>query len=202
MSGEFMKAQTSPKDSEDGDEKSGFMRGKVISNCDNTKKARVKVSLHARGGVEIWARVVVPDTGLYFLPQVGEEVLVGFLQGDGNEAYVMGRLWNDTKPPPRQDEGDPVTKRVIRTPAGHEIAFDDKELSVVITTQAGQHVTLKPGSVEIGVDNKNSAVIKLDGAGNLNIEAKLSITMKAPTITLDATNLKLGSASSALIEIG
>lgn len=202
MSGEFLKALTSPKDSDAGDEKSGFMSGKVIRNCDKTRVGRVKVRLAARGGMEIWARVVLPDTGVYFMPQVNDEVLVGFNQGDGNEAYIMGRLWNDTKPPPRQGDQDPVTKRVIHTPEGLEIAFDDKELSVVITTQAGQHVMLKPGSVEIGVDKENSAVIKLDGAGNLNIEAKTNITLKAPTIKLDATNLKLGSASSALIEIG
>jgi len=162
----------------------------------------VKVRLAARGGIEIWARVALPDTGVYFIPQVGEEVLVAFHQGDGNEAYVMGRLWNDTKLPPRQGVQDPVTQRVIRTPVGHEIAFDDMEQSVVITTQAGQHIELKPDGIKVGVDNNGTAMISLDTAGNLEITAMTAITMKAPTITLDATNLKLGSASSALIEIG
>ena len=130
------------------------MAGKVIRNCDQTKIGRVQVRLAARGGKEIWARVVAPDTGVYFVPQVNDEVLVGFHQGDGNEAYVMGRLWNDTKLPPRQGEGDPVTKRVIRTPKELEISFDDTEQTIVIKTKSGQHVTLKPGSVEIGVDDK------------------------------------------------
>ena len=116
MSGEFLKAQTELKDSESKEEKSGLMAGKVIRNCDQTKMGRVKVRLAARGGREIWARVVAPDTGVYFVPQVNDEVLVAFHQGDGNEAFVMGRLWNDTKLPPRQGEGDPVTKRVILTP--------------------------------------------------------------------------------------
>lgn len=202
MSGEFMQAQASPKDAEEGREKSGFIVGKVIGNCDKSKKGRVLVRIAARGGMEIWARVVAPDTGVYFVPQVNDEVLVAFHQGDGNEAYVMGRLWNETKLPPRQGEQDPVTKRVIRTPLGHEIAFDDKAQSIVITTNSGQHVTLKQESIEIGVDDKSSAVIKLDATGSLNIEAKTSISLKATTITLDATNLKLGSASSAQIEIG
>jgi uncharacterized protein involved in type VI secretion and phage assembly len=202
MSGEFLKAQSTTKDSEKEDEKSGLMIGRVINNCDKTQTGRVKVRFAARGGMEIWARVVAPDTGVYFVPQVNDEVLVAFHQGDGNEAYVMGRLWNETKLPPRQGEQDPVTKRVIRTPLGHEIAFDDKAQSIVITTNSGQHVTLKQESIEIGVDDKSSAVIRLDATGSLNIEAKTSISLKATTITLDATNLKLGSASSAQIEIG
>ena len=201
MSGEFLKSQTSPKDSEDGNEKSGLMAGKVIRNCDKTRIGRVQVRLAARGGMEIWARVVLPDTGVYFIPQVNDEVLVGFHQGDGNEAYVIGRLWNDNKRPPRLGEDDPVTKRVILTPQKLEIAFDDKELSIVITTEAGQHITLKPGSVEIGVDDKSSAVIKLDGKGSLNIEAKTSITLKAQTIKLEATNIQVGD-SSTQIKIG
>jgi uncharacterized protein involved in type VI secretion and phage assembly len=202
MSGEFLKAQANSNDSGSGDEKSGLMAGKVIRNCDQARKGRVQVRLAARGGMEIWARVVLPDTGVYFIPQVDDEVVVAFHQGDGNEAFVMGRLWNDTKLPPRQGEKDPVTKRVILTPKELEISFDDTEESIVIKTKAGPHVTLKPESVEIGVDDKSSAVIKLDNKGNLNIEAKVGITLKAPTIELDATNLKLGSASSALIEIG
>ena len=201
MSGEFLKSQTSPKDSEDGNEKSGLMAGKVIRNCDKTRIGRVKVRLAARGGMEIWARVVLPDTGVYFIPQVNDEVLVGFHQGDGNEAYVMGRLWNDNTRPPRLGDDDPVTKRVIRTPEGHEIAFDDKEQSVVITTKDGQHIALKPGSVEIGVDKESSAVIKLDGKGSLNIEAKTSITLKAQTIELKATNIQVGDFSTQ-IKIG
>ena len=198
MSGEFLKSQTNPKDSEDGSEKSGLMAGKVIRNCDKTRIGRVQVRLAARGGMEIWARVVLPDTGVYFIPQVNDEVLVGFHQGDGNEAYVMGRLWNDNTRPPRLGDDDPVTKRVIRTPEGHEIAFDDKEQSVVITTKDGQHITLKPGSVEIGVDKESSAVIKLDGKGSLNIEAKTSITLKAQTIKLDATNIQVGDFSTQI----
>jgi uncharacterized protein involved in type VI secretion and phage assembly len=200
MSGEFMQSQTSPKDAEEGEKNSGFMRGKVIRNCDNTRQGRVKVRLSARGGMEVWARVLLPDTGVYFIPQVNEEVMVGFHQGDGNEAFVMGRLWNDTKPPPRQDEGDPVNKRVILTPKKLEISFDDTEQSIVIKTQSGQHVTLKPDGIEIGADDNGSAVITLDKTGNISVKAALKISFSAPEIELQATG-KLTLHSNAIAEL-
>ena len=145
--------------------------------------------------MEAWARVVTPDTGVYFMPQIDDEVVVSFHQGDGNEAFVMGRPWNDNKQPPRKDEGDPVTKRVILTPEELEIAFDDTEQSIVIKTRSGQHVTLKQTSVEIGVDDKDTAKISLDSSGNLEISSKTSITIKAPTITL-------GDSTTSRINIG
>lgn len=198
MSGEFLKSQTGLKDSESGDEKSGFMHGKVIGNCDKTKTGRVHVRLAARGGMEVWARVVVPDTGVYFVPQVNDEVLVGFHQGDGNEAFVMGRLWNDTKLPPRQGEGDPVTKRVIRTPKELEMAFDDTEQTIVIKTKSGQHVTIKNGSVEIGADDKEAAVLTLDKSGNISVKAATKISFSAPEIDLQAkTKLTLNGGANA-----
>lgn len=194
MSGEFLKAQTAPRGSEADDGLSGVMVGRVIHNCDHKLLGRVQVRLAARGGIEIWARVVLLDTGAYFIPQEGDQVLVAFHQGDGNEAFVVGRLWNENKKPPLQGEEDPKTKRVIRTPGEHEIAFDDTAQSVVITTKAGQHVTLKQGTVEIGVDNKDSAVISLDSKGNLKITANNEITLSAPTITLgdSKTHINIG----------
>ena len=202
MSGEFLQAQTAQQASGPDLGLSGVMVGRVIANCDSKRAGRVQVRLAARGGMEIWARVVTPDTGVYFMPQVNDEVVVAFHQSDGNEAFVMGRAWNDNNRPPRKNEGDPVTKRVILTPKELEVAFDDTEQSIVIKTQAGQHVTLKPQSVEIGVDDKGTAKITLDSAGNLEITATTKITLTAQTIELKATTLNLGDATSASINIG
>ncbi len=169
MSGEFLEAQAGSRDAADAHERLGLMAGKVIRNCDHTRAGRVQVRLTALRGIEIWARVIVPDTGVYFIPQVNDEVLVGFHNGDANEAYVLGRMWNDVSPPPRQEDRDPVTQRVIRTPWGHEIAFDQTEKSLVIKTGSGPHVTLKADSVEIGADDKNSATLTLDASGRLTV---------------------------------
>jgi uncharacterized protein involved in type VI secretion and phage assembly len=202
MSGEFLQAQTAQQASGPDPGLSGVMVGRVIANCDSKRAGRVQVRLAARGGMEIWARVVAPDTGVYFMPQVNDEVVVAFHQGDGNEAFVMGRAWNDNQQPPRRGDGDPVNKRVILTPKELELAFDDAEQSIVIKNRAGQHVTVKPKSVEIGIDDKGTATITLNSDGTLEISATMSITMTAPTIKLDATTLTLGDSSSSSITIG
>ncbi len=206
MSGEFLKSQTKREATEEKAEKTGFMAGQVIRNCDKTRIGRVKVKLYARGNQEIWARVVKPDNGMYFMPQVDDEVLVGFLQGDGNEAYVMGQLWNANNLPPRQQkndsdgENDPVNKRVILTPKKLEISFDDEKLSIVIKTEDGQYVTLKPDGIEIGADDKGNAVVTLDKSGNISIKAANKISFSAPEIELNAQN-NLTLSAGAIAEL-
>lgn len=199
MVGEFLDSQSQPTRS--GSDKSGFMSGKVIRNCDKTHKGRVLVRLAAQDK-EVWARVVVPDTGVYFIPQVNEEVLIGFQQGDITEAFVVGRLWNTKSLPPTQEQGDPVTKRVIQTPAGHDITFDDKDSSLIIKTNDGQRISLTRNGIELSSDNKNGAVITLDKTGNITIHATQKISFNAAEIELNATsNITIG-ATTPRINIG
>ncbi len=195
MAGEFLDSQSQPFNESNSD-KSGLVSGKVIRNCDQTQKGRVLVRLTAQQGKEVWARVVVPDTGLYFIPQVNEEVLIGFQQGDVTEAFVMGRLWNDKSLPPKQGPGDPATKRVIQTPARHDITFDDQAKTLVIKTADGQQISLNPNGIELRSDSKNGAVITLDKSGNITIETTQKMSFKAATIDLTAPNIKIGDLTS------
>lgn len=188
MSGEFLQSQASQLASGPDSGLSGVMVGHVIANCDKKHQGRVQVRLAVRGGIELWARIALFDNGGYFIPKIGTEVLVSFNQGDGNDAYVIGGLWNEKNPPPRSKEGDPDTQRVIRTPAGHEIAFDETNQSVVIKTAKGQQIEMKPEGIKIAFDDKNTSTIQLESNGNMTITATGNLTLKAATIKLDATN--------------
>jgi phage baseplate assembly protein V len=187
MSGEFLQAQTTQKPSETDSGLSGVIKGRVIANCDKKHQGRVQVRLAVRGGIELWARIALFDSGGYFIPKVGTEVLVAFNQGDGNDAYVMGGLWNERNPPPRSESGDPDNQRVISTPAGHEIAFDEKNQSVVIKTANGQQIEMKPEGIKIAFDNLNTSSINLDKNGNITITANADLILKAANIKLDGT---------------
>ena len=76
------------------------------------------------------------DRGLMWLPEVNDEVLVGFANGDMNFPYVLGNLWNGTdQPPVAQSEAAPdgsVEVRVLQTRQGHFLKFTDKSGSEAI----------------------------------------------------------------------
>lgn len=181
----------------------GVTVAQVIANCDKTRQGRVQVRLPWLPGFEPWARLALLDQGAYFMPQVGDEVLVAFNHGDVREPYIVGQLWNGLDHPPVRDHNDPNNKRIIRTPKGHEIVFDDQDQarSVVITSADQHKITLSPKEVKISMA-ENKAIITLDAGGNITIKAAASITLDAPTINVMGDNVAIGGRQSARIDGG
>src|SRR5689334_18751608 len=97
----------------------------VLNNIDCNGQARIQLQLPWLPGFQPWARLACQmagsGAGTYFVPQIGEEVLVSFNHGDVREPFVLGSLWNTQDRPPALSPTDAVTKRKIRTPKGHEL---------------------------------------------------------------------------------
>ena len=91
-----------------------------------------------------WAPVAVPlagkRRGVFFMPEIDDEVLVAFEHGDFNHPYIVGYLWNGVDTPP---ESDPKN-RVIVTPGGHTLRFEDGDggKKVILKSSSGQKITL------------------------------------------------------------
>ena len=125
----------------------------VVNNLDSTMQGRVQVRLPWATGLDPWAAVAAPMAGIghgtYFMPQIGQQVLVGFNNGDIGEPYVIGVLWNVIDRPPILAPTDAVTKRTIRTPLGHEVSFDEATQTLSVTSSTQQQVRLDPTGIEL-----------------------------------------------------
>lgn len=76
------------------------------------------------------ARMAMPmagnNRGTFFMPEVGDEVVVGFEQGDVSVPVILGSLWNDrAQVPASADTSASNNRRTIVSRAGHQITFDD-----------------------------------------------------------------------------
>jgi phage protein D/phage baseplate assembly protein gpV len=139
---------------------------------------RVKVSFPAFGKKKIitgWAPCPKPmggkGTGFYAVPEVGEQVLVTFADGDLSQPYVLGSLWSVDDPPPVTAADEIRRKRVIKSRAGHTITFDD--------AQDGGELVIE--------DGKGSSITLSAKDGSMTISAKGDLTIKAGGgITLEA----------------
>jgi hypothetical protein len=116
----------------------GVTVGKVINPLDPMMLGRVQVQLPFIDSLDLspWARIALPMAGvlhgMYFIPNLNDEVLVAFEHGDVNAPYIIGSLWNAMAPPPLQS---PVPQiRAIRTLAGNQIVFTEAPPSVTIQT--------------------------------------------------------------------
>ncbi len=173
---------------------SGLLIGVVTDNQDPQNQGRIKVLFpslsHDHGSS--WARVVAPGAGrkrgLAFLPEVNDEVLVGFEQGDLDHPYILGGLWNALDELPGKvdpPESSGVKKRVICSRAGHTIVFDDTEGAGGITIEdaKGNTITIDNGSGAITIEAVNNATIK--AGGNLTLEAQGQVEIKGTGVKID-----------------
>jgi uncharacterized protein involved in type VI secretion and phage assembly len=162
----------------------------VINNIDCTGGARVQLSLPWLPGFQPWARMSNMMGGMgrgsYFIPQIGDEVLVSFNHGDVREPYVLGTLWNTMDRPPASSPTDAVTKRKIRTPLGHELSFDEAQQAVTLTSNTMSTVTLDPQKAELSTPTATVTIGKL---GDVTIKAATKLTLEAPVIEINAETL-------------
>ena len=182
----------------------GVSLATVINNVDPTGEARVQLILPWLPGVMPWARVASPMAGmlrgLFFMPQIGEEVLVCFNQGDIREPFVIGALWNTIDRPPTLLPTEAVTQRKIRTPSGHELSFDETTQSVTLTSNMRARVTLDLLKAELSTD---AASVTISQDGNVTITAAQKISLAAPVIEIKAASvLNVESAGTTAVKAG
>jgi uncharacterized protein involved in type VI secretion and phage assembly len=116
---------------------------------------RVKVEIHERGHDTHWAPIAAPmaggGRGAYFMPELNDEVILGFDRGQFDHPYVVGFLWNGQDAPPRTDG----QIRVFRSVNGHELAFHDPKVSggdkgyIRITDGHGNQIELANGRITV-----------------------------------------------------
>jgi uncharacterized protein involved in type VI secretion and phage assembly len=114
--------------------------------------------------------MIQPHSGtgkvFYFIPEIGEEVLVGFEGGNAQNPYVLGTQYNGSESSGYADGQNNV--KAIHTRSGHIIKFTEDE-SIIITDKIGNEIQLDT----IG--------------GNINITAPKVITMNATNIIMNAS---------------
>jgi uncharacterized protein involved in type VI secretion and phage assembly len=183
---------------------SGVAVAVVVDNKDDTGTGRVRVRYpwHERPRETHWARVATPMAGsrrgFYFLPEVGDEVLVAFERGDLRVPYVVGSLWNATSPAPRTNGDGRNDIRMIRTRTGHMLTFDDGDKGKVqLELNDGKRLSIDDDGVTLEDDKKNGITIQ-QAAGTVTIRAAGRLVLQASEILIESTGTIDISAAAAL----
>ncbi|MET0579931.1 MAG: phage baseplate assembly protein V, partial [Ilumatobacteraceae bacterium] len=179
---------------------SGLTIGIVTNNKDPDGVGRVRVKFPALSDQEEswWARVVTPgggsNAGLMMMPQIDDEVLVGFEHGDLRRPFVLGGLWGaKAKPPTASDtflSQNKVVEWGLKTAAGATLAFRggdkpaDKHFKVALPDGTTQYL----GSDKIEVVAMNKSIELKSGQASILITDRGDIQLKGTNIKIDATN--------------
>ncbi len=142
----------------------------------------------------IWCRVATLDAGenrgSFFLPEIGDEVLVAFINEDPNNAVVVGMLNSSAKPAPLTAEDANNIKGFV-TRSEMKFLFDDEKKSVTIETPAGKKIIIDEDAGEITLQDENSNTVKLSSDG-ISLESGKDLVMKATgDVTIEGMNIEI-----------
>lgn len=165
----------------------GVLVGKVQNNFDRLHPDKIPVYL-PNFNFSVWARLATPmagaNKGTLFVPEPEDDVLVAFEHGDIRAAIIVGSLWNGLNLPPERKAQQQGQVQIIRTKAGHAIAFDNtsgKE-QVVIKDKAGSVITLHPN-------------------GTVSIEAAKDLELNAPNGDVNITTNNVNVQVSGVMDV-
>lgn len=166
-----------------------------LADPDKIGRARVKYTTLSGAVESHWARLVTlgggEKRGMVFTPEVNDEVLVAFEQGDTRRPVILGGLFSKTKGLPTSDDVDQnkVKYRRITSRLGHVIELADgdgpADQHILLTLKGKRHkIRLGEDKLDIVVDDKpvsitnGQAKIEFSQSGDITIEGN-NITLKA-----------------------
>ena len=163
----------------------GLQAGVVTDNEDPDGEFRVRVMLPlvVDGDDGVWARVAAVDAGsdrgFFFRPEVGDEVLVGFLDDDPRLPVVLGMLHSSAKAAPLSPSNDNPQKG-YKSRSGIQLLFDDEKKVLTLITPGGNSLVLDDDAKGITIKDQNGNKIVLSSDG-IAIESSKALTLKSGT---------------------
>ncbi len=184
----------------------GCFPATVIDIVDPDNQGRVKVRLpwspDNGGGYEAWARLATlmagPNRGTWFIPDVGDEVLLVFEAGDPRRPYVVGALWNGTDTPPETMDGAGNNyRKVIRSRNGVKVTLDDTsgQEKFIVETPGNQKLTMQDGPGTIMIEDSNGNSVKLEPSG-VTVTASSKVTVSASLVEVSASMVTVSAGMS------
>lgn len=196
----------------------GVMVGIVTKNDSSNDEekpgaGRIKVKIPLIGMAESnWARIASfmagNERGAFFLPEVGDEVLVIFENGDPNKPYIIGSLWNGKDLPPETNKDGKNDTRIIKSRSGHTVQFFDKkdEEKICIKSSKGHLIQIddKKDSENIQIVDKsgNNKIIINTKDNKISINANKDIEICSPkgNLSINAKNINMKASGDVKIE--
>ena len=158
----------------------------------------------------IWARVATLDAGenrgSFFRPEIEDEVIIGFINDDPNDAIVLGMLHSSAKPAPLTASDDNHEKGFV-TRSEMKMIFNDEKTSWTLSTPSGKQIIVDEDAdlISIADDHQNKITldangILLESAADINVKATGDLNLEGTNITVKA-NAQFKAEGSAGAEV-
>ena len=187
---------------------SGLYTGIVTDNEDPAGEMRVRVRFPFISPDDngVWARIAMPDAGnergLFFRPEIGDEVVAGFLQDDPRHPVIVGMLNSSANASPLTPSNDNNLKGytsreklilqfdddkkeiIIKTPAENKVTISDDKKAITIEDQNGNKIETNEDGITLNDSNGSETLTIETKQGTIKIKGSTKVVVEAPQIEL------------------
>jgi uncharacterized protein involved in type VI secretion and phage assembly len=168
------------------------------SDPDGEDRILVQIPIINNEEEGIWARVATLDAGenrgSFFRPEIGDEVIIGFINDDPNDAVVLGMLNSSAKPAPIVASDENNEKGFV-TRSEMKMIFNDDKISYTLETPKGKKVILDEDADVIKIEDEHSNTLTLNKDG-ISMESGKDIKIKAKgDIKMEGTNINVKASA-------
>jgi len=187
------------------DFKSDFYYGVVTDNDDPDNLGRVKVKIEVLNDkyetewIPVLSFLSGDNYGAFFVPDINDQVIIGFMDNSYEEAFVLGGIWGDKQRPPEvkcgKNKSEKNNLKYIKSKSGNMIIFDDTENDEKIKILSGDNtkfeIIKKESLLSIETDND----ILIDAKNNMKIQASEIEIVSENNIKIDSGNIIINTNS-------
>jgi uncharacterized protein involved in type VI secretion and phage assembly len=205
----------------------GKYRGFVVDNRDPEKRGRLKLTIPSVLGESQtgWALPCLPfggltHQGLFMIPDIDAQMWVEFEEGNVDKPIWVGVFWQQESDTPEEAAKAEPTTRMLRTPSGHVLQFDDAsgeeqfrlahpagtemtidpQGTVNITDASGNAFTLDAENREVVIEDSNGNTITMDASGTVIEDSNgNTVQMAASGITVEGSKIVI---KGSLVDMG
>ncbi|MFM2483673.1 type VI secretion system tip protein VgrG [Celerinatantimonas yamalensis] len=182
-------------------------------NDDPQSQSRIQVKLPTLGDDDnlLWARLIsyyaTSSSGNFFIPEVGNEVLLGYINNDPSQPIILGSLYSSQHTPPYELTAENNTKAIV-TKSQLKVEFNEEDKVITLITPGGNSIVLSDSDKAITISDQNDNKVTLNDSGislespkDISLSAKGAISLKATSnISLKANADVKGSGMNVSLE--
>jgi Rhs element Vgr protein len=175
---------------------------KLEGDPEGEERIQVRIPVIHKEDDGAWCRLSTldagKDRGTWFRPEIGDEVVVGFLDNDPRHAVVLGMMHSskNASPEPASDDNH---KKGYQSREKMKLVFDDEKKIITIETPGGNKVVISEDEKKIHLEDQNGNKLTMDKDG-VKIESIKDIVLKAATdLKAEAVNVDLKGSGGAKV---
>jgi Rhs element Vgr protein len=167
------------------------------------ERIQVKVPVLQAQSEGVWARLAQfyasSTFGAFFLPEVGDEVLLGYLNGDPSHPIVLASLYSSSRKPAYTIEAANNTKAIV-TRCLHKIEFNEEDKIITVTTPGNNQMVFSDKGQSITVTDQHNNSITLSSNG-IALDSKSDITLTAQGSVSITANASISASAQADVKV-